>query len=426
MPGPGTAAALKIKVSVDLVQNALHQVSFLKSVSREPALLEPVILQEAIARYETLWLPLLAGQNKQEPLPAPLDIEWVWHCHMLAPNAYQHDCMQIVGKIIDHKLYSEKDRSKKLATSRQIWEAAYPKEPFDLDLKNFRGREEASGRSTKITYDIVASALRQKEFYYQVSLPHYTDTKFLKFALNRYRKFLYLKQQEPSLFIVPCYDTDLMWHTHILHPLFYKHDTELLHGKTFNHDDSVNDRSEGSKLNTSQQATQRSWLTAFNENFMLFGAMWRGNNPIGKLFSMTSQNCYELATKSCNVRFERLELKNLPAMNGKLKLKIYTSANNKVKKTCATLVGEPLWQGKSVAEVNFDTREVNCLKFSVMEQTGFACFGSKVVLAENELNLLPFINAIAQPSPLEKTMPLGQVRMNLAHWLICIIHFQFC
>ena len=40
-------------------------------------------------RYEMLWLPLVAANFKRsKELAAPLDIAWVWHVHMLAPESY--------------------------------------------------------------------------------------------------------------------------------------------------------------------------------------------------------------------------------------------------------------------------------------------------------------------------------------------------
>ena len=40
-------------------------------------------------RYEMLWLPLVAANFKRsKELAAPLDIAWVWHVHMLSPEAY--------------------------------------------------------------------------------------------------------------------------------------------------------------------------------------------------------------------------------------------------------------------------------------------------------------------------------------------------
>ena len=61
----------------------------------------------------------------------------------------------------------------------------------------------------------------------QVSLPHYRDAWFLKSAILRYRKYLFLKQSNPDLFLVPCYDFDLVWHSHQLHPHLYKVRTDI-------------------------------------------------------------------------------------------------------------------------------------------------------------------------------------------------------
>ena len=43
------------------------------------------VLREAIQRYENVWLPLLAnnGNGSNPLLVPPIDVEWVWHCHML-------------------------------------------------------------------------------------------------------------------------------------------------------------------------------------------------------------------------------------------------------------------------------------------------------------------------------------------------------
>ena len=45
-------------------------------------------------------------------------------------------------------------------------------------------------------------------------MPHYREKKFLLTAISRYAKFLYLKQSYPDTFLVPCYDIDIVWHTH--------------------------------------------------------------------------------------------------------------------------------------------------------------------------------------------------------------------
>ena len=75
---------------------------FLNEVDQFPCLYaNEAILQDALRRYETIWLPAIARSGKLEVAP-PLDVEWIWHCHMLSPTAYQEDARKITGVIPDH------------------------------------------------------------------------------------------------------------------------------------------------------------------------------------------------------------------------------------------------------------------------------------------------------------------------------------
>ena len=49
-------------------------------------------------------------------------------------------------------------------------------------------------------------------------------------ALVRYKMYLALKKSHPDKFLVPCYDIDLVWHTHQVHPALYYGDTMGLLG----------------------------------------------------------------------------------------------------------------------------------------------------------------------------------------------------
>ena len=116
-------------------------------------------------------------------------------------------------------------------------------------------------------------------------MPQYKDKSFLSAAVSRYCQFLFLKQKTPDKFLVPCYDIDIVWHAHQVNirlyvisifslkktfqsnPVKYRDDTNNLFGKLFNHDDSVNDRSEGSKLSNASQETAKLWRETFNEDF---------------------------------------------------------------------------------------------------------------------------------------------------------------
>jgi len=123
----------KIKFGADLVEGSIKQLNFLKAVNNNPGLYEEWLYKKAIRRYEAFWLPL-AAQHKKECLVAPLDIEWLWHCHMLAPLAYEADCKAQVNLVVEHKLMSEKDRTKGLEKSRKYWHTKYPNEPFEIEL----------------------------------------------------------------------------------------------------------------------------------------------------------------------------------------------------------------------------------------------------------------------------------------------------
>ena len=64
--------------------------------------------------------------------------------------------------------------------------------------------------------------------------------------------YLFLKSKYSDEFLVPCYDMDICWHTHQIQPELYQMETKDILGHVLPHDDSVNDRAPGSKLNNSQ------------------------------------------------------------------------------------------------------------------------------------------------------------------------------
>ncbi|XP_037803005.1 uncharacterized protein LOC119597500 [Penaeus monodon] len=207
---------------------------------------------------------------------------------MLAPEHYARDCKNVVGQVVDHKLYKLKALKKAHKRTRKLWMEMYPDEPFDVILD---GSQPVllSQYTSLISYDLEAAVARQSMFYYQVSLPHCLMKSYLKEAVERYKKFIYLKFSNPAKFLVPCYDMDIIWHAHMvaiggappgtLKIKLVHQDTQRILGKILNHDDSVNDRQPGSKLTTSDSATRRLWANTFGENFARNGAMFRGDPP---------------------------------------------------------------------------------------------------------------------------------------------------
>ncbi len=143
-----------------------------------------------------------------------LDIHWVWHCHMLCPTLYHKDlAASSLGRPINHR---PRDLAK-LKELREItgreWARLYPEEPFDHKQLEYV-KMTSEQLETKFEYDIAEAVSRQRMFYYQVSLPHYRTKAFLEEAVVRYKMYLRLKQLNPGKFLVPCYDMDIVWHTH--------------------------------------------------------------------------------------------------------------------------------------------------------------------------------------------------------------------
>ncbi|XP_071745850.1 uncharacterized protein [Lepeophtheirus salmonis] len=274
--------------SIDLLKSSLIELDFLKTIDDAGIYYEPDVILKGIYRYETYWLPFLTSAKGSSHLKdlnwvPPLDIHWVWHVHMLAPVAYRADTISVAGRFIGHQLNSIHDYTYKMRDTKDAWELMYPEVPFN-DISSFTVPE---GYIPKFSYDIASAARRQRDFYYQVALSHYRCENFLKDAVQRYKMYLYLKKENKETFLVPCYDIDLVWHSHQVHPSSYNHDTVNILGFVLRHDDSVNDRSEGSKLNNSDELTRMLWKNTFNVAFGRPGSMFRGRPPNGRLFTLT-------------------------------------------------------------------------------------------------------------------------------------------
>jgi hypothetical protein len=295
--------------SVELLQLAKYELDFLSAVDQCASLSDPAVIDVAIRRYEQLWLPLIAAAKNFNSLAPPLDVHWIWHCHMLSPYNYQVDCQQIVGKVVDHAVRSTEDLIAARKKTARIWKEKYATEPFDLVLTLPSSEPAIQPLYTRVSrYDLAAAVGRQAKFFYNVSLPHYKDDRFLSFAAERYKKFLYVKQQHQDALLIPCYDIDLLWHTHQLHPAVYEKDTIRILGRMLNHDDSLDDRSPGSRQQVAYGQTKRLWKEVFKECYPMDGAMYRGISPVGRLAPYPQPS----AIDSLNSNMEQLQVSANP------------------------------------------------------------------------------------------------------------------
>lgn len=172
---------------------ATSLISTLNAVDTHPQLyLNKQVLHRAIHRYEHVWIPLLTRvpPDDRVKLVPPLDVEWVWICHMLAPHIYAIDSAAIWeanvsserGYVVDHAVLDARARQLGLARAKTLWKASFPNEPFDIldeidtaalvtdttSTSSPRDAEPAVYAESRITYDIIAAAERQMAFHYQV------------------------------------------------------------------------------------------------------------------------------------------------------------------------------------------------------------------------------------------------------------------
>ena len=295
-------------------------------------------LDESLRRYSELWLPLLAEAREQhirDVIPPP-DIAWLWHCHRLAPYRYsQHvrkyfnknshnDRTSLEGVLgashpfvfqlpTDAQQYNSSNQTWLLSDmdgsyseiaqrTRDLFAKLYPGESFFADLESsspgrtaataasYPGRR-AANRNTLPNkrllsgFDVIAACQRQATFLWQVSGPKFSDESFVRDeGIANYWRFIKLSNHRNSSrrsWLVPTYQIDCLWHTHILADIQGYHEDilRITGGAILDHDDSINDRTEGGVLDTSFQQTVQSWNDVYGLEYVVEGGMYRGEPP---------------------------------------------------------------------------------------------------------------------------------------------------
>jgi Glycine-rich domain-containing protein-like len=316
-------SASKQLFSSDLVEASQNLLIFLRGIHASGASLAQVTVK-AIQRYEKLWLPLVAEHGKlfsdlSSALVPPPDIAWLWHCHRLAPYRYESYCSKrFKGTILeanppftfsieanDGAVINNSKYQVDCTHTLKKWSKAYPDEPFFLPLlesdlmplteaadDNFNALQttkygtinntiDTVSSSTVLSdgYDIARSARSQMQFLFQVSHPCYADLAFLEESVIKHHKFLRLKVRDGSM-IVPTFQIDLIWHAHMLaSTTVYNADCIRIHGSKFNHDDTLDDRSEGSCQQQAFLMTIGLWKRQYYEPYVTLYGNYLGEPP---------------------------------------------------------------------------------------------------------------------------------------------------
>ena len=341
----------KFRISVDLVDEAQKHLDFLQRVYEVSSSLHQIqVMENAVRRYETIWLPIVA-QNRHMLLEPPLDVHWAWHVHMLCPQKYVEDCLQLVGCVPDHRFDAD------IVGGRDLW-SQETKEPYDISYDKVK---RCLKFRSSLSCDIIGGSERQKGFYYNVSLPHFRVKRFLTLSVYRYTRFVALKRfASAGSFLVPTYDIDLIWHTHQLCPGKYGENMRDFLGYVMEHDDTTTDRSPGSRLNDATAETERLWNEAYPwDQYRINGVSYRGLDTREKLHKMTDDEEDDIFRCVRDIRIQSLTL------SGDLKAKYKVAGTLSLNRLTVPLElkkGLPFsWQGpggEDLLSFNDNSRQV--------------------------------------------------------------------
>lgn len=190
--------------------------------------------------------------SKSQQIKLPWQTDWIWHVHRLHPVAYYNDCIKLVpgGYFIDKKV-------------QRLRRHDYPQ--YDWDSS----KQPIQNKTTFIpSINLVQAVLQQREFlqkfqkhaFYTQNLSKMNSISFERMVEN-YMSFIKLAQQ--NTIIVPTFDIDLMWHTHMRYPLNYFHFSIALYGSILDHNDSLDPQI----LKNAYQDTAARWKIAYQSEY---------------------------------------------------------------------------------------------------------------------------------------------------------------
>ena len=131
--GVNNPTELEISVTEHDILDHLKVLKLIDSQGQDKFYQENYV-RNSIRRYETIWLPLITklSNNFEDDLnyAPPLDVQWVWQVHMLAPCLYKSDLERLFSRRVNFQTnisYIQTSR----AQTQQCWSQEFPSEPFD-------------------------------------------------------------------------------------------------------------------------------------------------------------------------------------------------------------------------------------------------------------------------------------------------------
>ncbi|GAV07276.1 hypothetical protein RvY_17134 [Ramazzottius varieornatus] len=200
----------------------------------------------------------LDTRKQQRKLPWPE--EWIWRVHRLHPVAYHNDCVKLLaaGVAIDKKIYNF------IKTLNKVSRPSLRRE-FSVTFTSVGGHTHSAFVHS---IDLVQAAVRQRDFLNKFrSHKLYTrdignnDSLYFVQLVQNYVSSLKLARKGDE--IVPTFDIDLDWHSHMRRPVYYRTVSEAMCGFVLDHDDAI----ERNVLSNNFQKTADRWKEKYNMEY---------------------------------------------------------------------------------------------------------------------------------------------------------------
>ena len=389
-----------VQISVDLVSAARKHLHFLDIVDNfEKILNNDDLLEHAVKRYAQLWLPLVDEHNTAQIVP-PIDVAWMWYCHMLRPLVYRRDCRLILNRTLSHSFVKRRDIVDGTNRAIEIWYEKYPKDGYNI-IRNgdYIPPSQKIGQLTdaaaRLTVKLPVIAKSQMHFCYQVALPHFRDKQFLETALIRYKQFLCLKKLNPDAYLTPPVDILLMWYTHMCYPVEYAIDTMKVCGRVLENNVRMQIGTVTEKFRSASQQTCQSWSAVFKEPLFQPGTKLRVRDLRSKTSEMMLENLKSCCVVVYKLSLNHAELIGLPTKKRRIRVKLVQERFDSTTDEVLYLKGSKrrrLWGFRTA--VSYITNIHSGLRGTLTQHSKLLCMKGENTLATGTLKLTPLLESI--------------------------------
>ena len=404
---------MDVEISLDLVSAARKHLHFLDNIDNVEKLLnKDDLLEHAVRRYEQLWFPLV-DEYRPNQIVAPIDIAWMWYCHMLRPLAYRRDCRRILRRTLNHSFIKSHDIIESTNNAIEVWYEKYPRDGFNTIrngeyIKPSRKMGKITDATSRLSVELTEIAKAQINFCYQVALPHFRDKQFLETALRRYKQFLCLKRLNPDAFLTPPVDILLIWFTHMCYPVEYATDTMKACGRVLENNVRIQIGTIIEKFRSASHETHQRWTSVSKEALFQPGTKLRTRDTKLNIKDMILEDLKSCCVVVYKLAFSHAELVGLETKMQRFRVRLNQEHFDSSTDEVLILKGskrQRLWNFKTT--VSYVTSVHSGLRVSLTEDSKLLCLKGENTFASGTLKLTPILESMrVEEKPISLTIEM--------------------